>query len=214
MLFVPLAAVVWALMHACGVHATIAGVVMGLLMRTRPQGAERVSPSHRAEEVLRPFSAGIALPLFALMSAGVSLAGAGGFVTSAITWNVLAGLLVGKVVGIFGGTWLTSRLTSAHLNPLLGWADIAGIAVLGGIGFTVSLPIAELSSTSQAHLTDAKGAILLASTTAALLAALLLGRRSRHHQRLARQAAQQATTRTPVCSRQPSSSPRWSYAAP
>ncbi|MEV5703448.1 Na+/H+ antiporter NhaA [Streptomyces anthocyanicus] len=194
MLFVPLAAVVWALMHACGVHATIAGVVMGLLMRTRPQGAERVSPSHRAEEVLRPFSAGIALPLFALMSAGVSLAGAGGFVTSAITWNVLAGLLVGKVVGIFGGTWLTSRLTSAHLNPLLGWADIAGIAVLGGIGFTVSLPIAELSSTSQAHLTDAKGAILLASTTAALLAALLLGRRSRHHQRLARQAAQQATT--------------------
>lgn len=179
LLFVPLAAVVWALMHACGVHATIAGVVMGLLMRTRPQGAERVSPSHRAEEVLRPFSAGIALPLFALMSAGVSLAGAGGFVTSAITWNVLAGLLVGKVVGIFGGTWPTSRLTSAHLNPLLGWADIAGIAVLGGIGFTVSLPIAELSSTSQAHLTDAKGAILLASTTAALLAALLLGRRSR-----------------------------------
>lgn len=175
LLFVPLAAVVWALMHACGVHATIAGVVMGLLMRTRPQGAERVSPSHRAEEVLRPFSAGIALPLFALMSAGVSLAGAGGFVTSAITWNVLAGLLVGKVVGIFGGTWPTSRLTSAHLNPLLGWADIAGIAVLGGIGFTVSLPIAELSSTSQAHLTDAKGAILLASTTAALLAALLLG---------------------------------------
>ncbi|WMT30898.1 Na+/H+ antiporter NhaA [Streptomyces coelicolor] len=194
LLFVPLAAVVWALMHACGVHATIAGVVMGLLMRTRPQGAERVSPSHRAEEVLRPFSAGIALPLFALMSAGVSLAGAGGFVTSAITWNVLAGLLVGKVVGIFGGTWPTSRLTSAHLNPLLGWADIAGIAVLGGIGFTVSLPIAELSSTSQAHLTDAKGAILLASTTAALLAALLLGRRSRHHQRLARQAAQRATT--------------------
>ncbi|MFJ7898734.1 Na+/H+ antiporter NhaA [Streptomyces anthocyanicus] len=194
LLFVPLAAVVWALMHACGVHATIAGVVMGLLMRTRPQGAERVSPSHRAEEVLRPFSAGIALPLFALMSAGVSPAGAGGFVTSAITWNVLAGLLVGKVVGIFGGTWPTSRLTSAHLNPLLGWADIAGIAVLGGIGFTVSLPIAELSSTSQAHLTDAKGAILLASTTDALLAALLLGRRSRHHQRLARQAAQQATT--------------------
>ncbi|MFF6866775.1 Na+/H+ antiporter NhaA [Streptomyces ardesiacus] len=194
LLFVPLAAVVWALMHACGVHATIAGVVMGLSMRTHPQGMERVSPSHRAEEVLRPFSAGIALPLFALMSAGVSLAGAGGFVTSAITWNVLAGLLVGKVVGIFGGTWPTSRLTSAHLNPLLGWADIAGIAVLGGIGFTVSLLIAELSSTSQAHLTDAKGAILLACTTAALLAALLLGRRSRLYQRLARQAAQQATT--------------------
>ncbi|MGX1727958.1 Na+/H+ antiporter NhaA [Streptomyces diastaticus] len=194
LLFVPLALVVWALMHASGVHATIAGVVMGLLMRTHTREGERVSPSHRAEEILRPFSPGIALPVFALMSAGVSLSGAGGFFTSTITWGVLAGLLVGKFVGIFGGTWLTSRFTTAHLNPRLGWPDIAGIAVLAGIGFTVSLLIAELSYTSEIHLTDAKGAILLASTTAALLAAFLLGRRSRHHQRLARQAEQQTTT--------------------
>ncbi|MEF9527673.1 Na+/H+ antiporter NhaA [Streptomyces sp. RB13] len=164
-------------------------------MRTCPQGAER-GRSRTARRRFRPALRRDRTPLFALMSAGVSLAGAGGFSARSrlVTSATRPGLLVGKVVGIFGGTWPTSRLTSAHLNPLLGWADIAGIAVLGGIGFTVSLPIAELSSTSQAHLTDAKGAILLASTTAALLAALLLGRRSRHHQRLARQAAQQATT--------------------
>ena len=79
LLFGPLALVIWALMHASGVHATIAGVAMGLLMRTRPRDGEALSPSHRAEQALRPFVAGVALPAFALTSAGVSLAGAGGF---------------------------------------------------------------------------------------------------------------------------------------
>jgi NhaA family Na+:H+ antiporter len=181
LLFVPLAVVVWALTHASGVHATIAGVAMGLLMRTRPRPGEDVSPSHRAEEVLRPFSAGIALPFFALMSAGVPLSGAGGFFTSTVTWGILAGLLAGKFAGILGGTWLTSRFTRAHLNPLLGWPDIAGIAVLGGIGFTVSLLIADLSYPGQPRLTDAKAAVLLASTTAALLASAILSRRDRRH---------------------------------
>ncbi|GHH95703.1 Na+/H+ antiporter NhaA [Streptomyces capillispiralis] len=184
LLFGPLAVVIWALTHASGVHATIAGVAMGLLMRTRARDGETVSPSHRAEEVLRPFSAGIALPVFALTSAGVSLSGAGGFWTSSITWGVLAGLLAGKFAGIFGATWLTARFTGAHLNPRLAWPDIAGTGILGGIGFTVSLLIAELSYSSDVHLTDAKGAVLLASAAAALIAAMVLGRRSRHHRRL------------------------------
>ncbi|MEU0002321.1 Na+/H+ antiporter NhaA [Streptomyces microflavus] len=186
-LFAPLAAVIWTLVHASGVHATIAGVAMGLLMRTRAQGKESTSPSHRAEEVLRPFSAGVALPVFALMAAGVFLSGAHGFFSSTVTWGVLAGLLVGKFLGIFGATWLASRFTSAQLNPRLAWPDIAGIGILAGIGFTVSLLIAELSYTSDAHLTDAKGAILLASFAASLLAALVLGRRSRHYGRLTKQ---------------------------
>lgn len=189
LLFVPLAVVVWALTHASGVHATIAGVAMGLLMRTRPRADESASPSHRAEEVLRPLSAGIALPFFALTSAGVSLAGAGGFFTSTVTWGILAGLVAGKFVGIFGGSWLTSRFTRAHLNPLLGWPDIAGTAVLGGIGFTVSLLIADLSYAGRPSLTDAKAAVLLASTAAALLASAVLARRSRHHRRLTGQEA-------------------------
>jgi Na+:H+ antiporter, NhaA family len=179
LLLVPLALTIWALMHASGVHATIAGVAMGLLMRTHPRKDEIVSPSHRTEEALRPFSAGIALPVFALTSAGVSLSGAGGFWTSTVTWGVATGLLAGKFVGIFGVTWLTTRLTSAHLNPQLTWTDIAGISLLGGIGFTVSLLIAELSYTGPTHLTQAKVAILLASAAASVLAALVLGRRNR-----------------------------------
>ncbi|MEU8804453.1 Na+/H+ antiporter NhaA [Spirillospora sp. NPDC048819] len=185
LLYVPLALMIWALMHASGVHATVAGVVIGLLMRTRARGREAHSPSHQAEEALRPVSSGIALPVFALLSAGVSLSGAGGFWTSTVTWGVLAGLLVGKTVGIFGVTWLTARFTSAHLNPRLAWTDIAGIGVLSGIGFTVSLLIAELSYTDAAQLTEAKGAVLLASAAASLLAAVVLGRRNRHYRRLA-----------------------------
>ena len=181
MLFGPLALVIWALMHASGVHATIAGVAIGLLMRTRARDGDALSPSHRAEQALRPFVAGVALPAFALTSAGVSLAGAGGFWSSTITWGVLAGLLAGKFVGIVGVSWLTTRFTNAHLNPQLGWADIAGVGILGAIGFTVSLLIADLSYTNDAHLIDAKGAVLLASATASLLAALILRRRRRFH---------------------------------
>ncbi|EST33652.1 sodium:proton antiporter [Streptomycetaceae bacterium MP113-05] len=184
LLFGPLAVVIWALMHASGVHATVAGVAMGLLMRTRRRGSETLSPSHRTEEALRPFSAGVALPVFALLSAGVSLSGAGGFWTSTITWGVLAGLLAGKFAGIFGVSWLTVRFTGAHLNPRLAWADVAGVGVLGAIGFTVSLLIVELSYTSAGNLTEAKGAVLLASAAASLLAVVVLGRRSRHYHRL------------------------------
>ncbi|MGW5061767.1 Na+/H+ antiporter NhaA [Streptomyces sp. NPDC004096] len=176
----PLAVVVWALMDASGVHATIAGVALGLLMRTRTRGAETLSPSHRAEKILRPFSAAVAVPVFALMTAGVSWSGAKGFWQSTITWGVLGGMLVGKFLGVFGGSWLTARFTSARLNPLLAWPDIAGIGVLAGIGFTVCLLFAELSYDNVAYLSQAKGAVLLSSASAALLAALILGRRSTH----------------------------------
>jgi NhaA family Na+:H+ antiporter len=137
------------------------------------------------------------LPGFALMSAGVSLSGAGGFWVSTIAWGVLAGLLVGKFVGIFGISWLLDRFTGAALNPRLAWADVAGIGVLGAIGFTISLLIAELSHTSETHLTDAKGAILLASAAASLLAAPVLGYRSRHYRRLTRQCGVGASA--PTC---------------
>ncbi|MEU1721237.1 Na+/H+ antiporter NhaA [Nonomuraea sp. NPDC005692] len=189
LLYGPLAVLIWALVHACGVHATIAGVAMGLLIRTRPHAGEPEPPSQRAEHVLRPFCAGVVLPVFALLSAGISLSGAGGFWAGTVTWGVLAGLLAGKPLGIVGAAWLTARLTSAHLNPRLGWSDIAGVGVLGGIGFTVSLLIAELSYTGPAYLTQAKGAILLATAAASVLAALILGARVRRHRTAGRAAA-------------------------
>ncbi|WP_285561160.1 Na+/H+ antiporter NhaA [Actinoplanes regularis] len=184
LLFGPLAVVIWALMHASGVHATIAGVAMGLLMRTSVRDGEAASPSDRAEQALRPVSAAVALPIFALFSAGVSLSGAEGFWGSTVTWGVLTGLLVGKFVGIVGVTWLVARFTSAALNPHIAWADLAAVGLLGAIGFTVSLLVAELSYTDEVQLAEAKGAVLLASAIASLLAAGMLGYRNRHYRRL------------------------------
>jgi NhaA family Na+:H+ antiporter len=183
----PLAVVIWALTHASGIHATVAGVAMGLLMRTSalPGEAAAAVPSDRAEHLLRPVSSAVALPLFALMSAGVALSGAGGFLSSTVTIGVLAGLVGGKVLGITGASWLTARLTRAELSPELRWVDIAGVGVLGGVGFTVSLLVAELSYTDTTRLTDAKGAILLASVIASVLACVVLGARNRHYRRLA-----------------------------
>lgn len=183
----PLAVVIWALTHASGIHATVAGVAMGLLMRTSALPGEAAAdvPSDRAEELLRPVSSAVALPLFALMSAGVALSGAGGFLSSTVTIGVLAGLVGGKVLGITGASWLTARLTRAELNPELRWIDITGVGVLGGVGFTVSLLVAELSYTDTARLTDAKGAILLASVIASVLACAVLGARNRHYRLLA-----------------------------
>ncbi|MET0417187.1 MAG: Na+/H+ antiporter NhaA [Actinoplanes sp.] len=186
LVLVPLAVVIWAVLHASGVHATIAGAAMGLLMRTSAFAGERQDPSHHAEDVLRPWTAGLILPVFAFFSAGVPFAGAGALVTDPVAIAVFAGLVVGKTVGITGGAWLTTRFTRAELNPRLGWLDILGLSLLGGIGFTVSLLIAELSYPGNEQMLDhAKGAVLIASATAALLASVVLQLRRAHHRRKA-----------------------------
>ncbi|WP_433698860.1 Na+/H+ antiporter NhaA [Nocardiopsis sp. CA-288880] len=183
--YVPLALVVWGLVHESGVHATIAGVAMGLLMRTTKLPGEAHDPSHGVEHVLRPWSAGLALPIFAFFSAGVVFDGVGEVLTDTAAMGIIAGLVVGKVVGIAGGSWLTTKLTRAELNPSLKWIDIVGMSQLAGIGFTVSLLITELSfADSPEHLAHAKTGVLLASLVATVLAAIVLGARSRHYRRL------------------------------
>ncbi|GAA1771391.1 Na+/H+ antiporter NhaA [Streptomonospora arabica] len=182
--YVPLALAIWALMHESGVHATIAGVAMGMLMRSSTAAGERESPLHRAEHMLRPWSTALALPIFALMSAGVALGELGRMITDTVALGVFFGLVVGKLVGILGGAWLTTKLTRAELNPTLSWWDLAGMSVLAGIGFTVSLLITELAYPgAEAMLDNAKGGVLFASLAATLLSAGMLGWRSAHYQR-------------------------------
>ena len=94
--------------------------------------------------------------------------------------GVLVGLLVGKPIGVIGGAWLMARFTRASLNPALRWADVIAVGVLAGIGFTVSLLIAELAFEEDPQLlTDAKVGILAATFGAAVLSALVLARRKR-----------------------------------
>ncbi|MDX2573561.1 Na+/H+ antiporter NhaA, partial [Streptomyces scabiei] len=185
--YVPLALVVWALMYNSGVHATIAGVAMGLMLRcTRREGEER-SPGEHIEHLVRPLSAGVAVPLFALFSAGVTVSGdaLGKVFTQPETLGVVLGLVVGKAVGIFGGTWLTARFTRASLSEDLVWPDVFAVATLAGIGFTVSLLIGELAFEGDRVLTDGvKAAVLTGSLVAAVLASVLLKMRNAKYQAL------------------------------
>ena len=185
--YVPLALVIWGLMYNSGVHATIAGVSMGLMLRCTRREGEEHSPGERIEHLVRPVSAGLAVPLFALFSAGVSVSGKSlGYVfTEPVTLGVVLGLVVGKAVGIFGGTWLTARFTRAELNEDLAWPDVFAVATLAGIGFTVSLLIGELAFAGDAALTEeVKAAVLVGSLIAAVFATVLLKLRVRKYQAL------------------------------
>ncbi|MEU9195026.1 Na+/H+ antiporter NhaA [Streptomyces hundungensis] len=186
-IYIPLALVNWGLMYNSGVHATIAGVAMGLMLRCHRTEGEDHSPGEHIEHLVRPISAGLAVPLFALFSAGVGISGAtlADVFTRPETLGVVLGLVVGKAVGIFGGTWLAARFTKAELNDDLAWPDVFAVASLAGIGFTVSLLIGELAFDGQERLTDeVKAAVLVGSLTAAILASVLLKMRVRKYKAL------------------------------
>ncbi|MGA5119109.1 Na+/H+ antiporter NhaA [Streptomyces pseudogriseolus] len=186
--YVPLAVVIWGLMYNSGVHATIAGVAMGLMLRCHREEGEEQSPGERIEHRVRPLSAGLAVPLFALFSAGVAVSGdaLAKVFTQPETLGVVLGLVVGKTLGIFGGTWLTSRFTRASLSDDLEWADVFAVATLAGIGFTVSLLIGELAFEDDAAMTDSvKAAVLAGSLIATAVATVLLKMRNARYRRLA-----------------------------
>ena len=184
--YVPLAVVIWALMYNSGIHATIAGVAMGLMLRCTPRRGEEQAPGEHIEHLVRPLSAGVAVPLFALFSAGVVVSG--GALADVFhkpeTLGVALGLVVGKPLGVFGGTWLAARFTRAELNADLRWPDVLAVATLGGIGFTVSLLIAELAFTGPPLADESKAAVLLGSLTSAVLAATLLKLRNNTYRAL------------------------------
>ncbi|MFG3258100.1 Na+/H+ antiporter NhaA [Streptomyces sp. NPDC048172] len=174
--YVPLGLVIWGLMYNSGVHATIAGVAMGFLLRVSTSDPDEVSTGERVEHLVRPLSAGLAVPVFALFSAGVAVSGSALAETfrQPEALGVMTGLVAGKFLGVFGGTYLAARFTRARLNPELAWSDVAGVAMLAGIGFTVSLLVTELAFTGGAVTEHAKAAVLIGSFFSALVACVLL----------------------------------------
>jgi NhaA family Na+:H+ antiporter len=185
--YVVLALVVWTLMHASGVHPTVAGVAIGLFTRVRPDPGETEAPADRYEHAVRPLSAGICVPLFAFFSAGVTFVGLGGSaVTDPVAIAIVVGLVVGKPLGVFGGAWTVARFTRASLSSSLRWADVLAVGILAGIGFTVSLLIDELAfEDDPARQAAAKIGVLLASVIAALLASVALTARRRAYASIA-----------------------------
>jgi NhaA family Na+:H+ antiporter len=203
---------VWLATQASGVHATIAGVVLGLLTPARaltPGAVARewaadladdpspgeldamtrlartsVSPAERLEHLLHPWTSFLVVPLFALANAGVIIK-ADSFDTPGVlrvTVGVVLGLVVGKVVGITAAAWLAVRAGVGRLPEGATWAMLVGIASVAGIGFTVSLFIAELAFEGGALQDAAKIGVLGASTLAAIVGSGVLIRACREHE--------------------------------
>ncbi|GAA4641367.1 Na+/H+ antiporter NhaA [Gordonia humi] len=182
-ILLPLGIVAWALVHASGIHATIAGVVLGFMVPVRTGGN---GLAEEFEHRFRPISSGFAVPVFAFLSAGVAVGGwngLGDMMTDPIAIGVMAGLILGKPIGIMAATWLTVRFTDSELDPSVRWGDLAGVASLAGIGFTVSLLVAELSFPGDLHaLEHGKAAILVASLFVAIVAGSALAVMGRRRQ--------------------------------
>ena len=188
-LLVPLGALVWAFFYESGVHATIAGVVLGFLVPVMRKKGTGPGLAEVLEHRVRPLSAGFCVPVFAFFSAGVAIGGGdGGFgalLTDTVAWGIVIGLVVGKPIGILAATWLVTRTRRANLDSDIAWRDLVGMSMLAGIGFTVSLLISELSfDAGSGHYDHAKIAILAASVLAAGLSALVLVPRNRHYREL------------------------------
>lgn len=192
-LLLPLAFATWALVHASGIHATVAGVLLGfavpVLRNRRDLGpADGPGLAEHFEHRFRPLSAGLAVPLFAFFSAGVLIGGVEGMisaVTDPVAIGIVIALVAGKPIGIVGATWLVTKSTRASLDPDLRWVDVFGMALLAGVGFTVSLLIGELSfGHGTSHVDHAKVAILGSSLLAALLATVVLRARNKHYRKV------------------------------
>ncbi|HEX6763966.1 MAG TPA: Na+/H+ antiporter NhaA [Polyangiaceae bacterium] len=166
----------WAGVYGAGIHPTIAGVVLGVITPVQRAPGESTPPADGLIDALHPWVAFGVMPVFALANAGVSLSG---FVPSSASWSVTqgvaSGLLLGKPLGIALFTWLALRLGLARLPLGLGARHVVVLGVVAGIGFTMSLFIAQLAFEDAALLAAVKLGVIAASTTAGILA-LVFGR--------------------------------------
>lgn len=216
--------VLWVLFLKSGIHATVAGVLLAMMIPTRvhlvpkqfadeahtaltafdrasdsqdralmnedqqaavhelEEACERVQmPLQRVEHSLQPFVSFVIMPVFALANAGVALSSNSlGLLTEPVGMGVLFGLLIGKPVGVVLAAWIAVKLGIASLPSRVGWRQMAGVGMLAGIGFTMSLFIADLAFTNPDMVDTAKISILAASLIAGVMGYLLLLKNTRH----------------------------------
>ncbi len=209
--------VVWIGFLLSGVHATLAGVAIALLLPIFPTRyddvrraqrhvrafqmspsadyartaedslARAVSMNERAHRTLSPYVNWLILPVFALANAGVRITGeslADAF-SSRLTWGIIAGLVVGKIVAVSLSTWIMTRLRPDALGPGLRMSHIVGVSILSGMGFTISLFVADLAFDDPGDLSQAQIGVIAASVLAAVLGAIAFGILNRRERRLA-----------------------------
>ncbi|MEO6627492.1 MAG: Na+/H+ antiporter NhaA [Aquihabitans sp.] len=202
--FVVLGVALWLCVYESGAHATLAGVAMGLLTPATPflpeleaeevvdtlenQSelsavdvrrvgyliGESVPLTDRLLNLLHPWSSYVIVPLFALANAGIELSTEAFTGAGALTGGVVAGLVIGKTIGISAFSWLAIRLGFGAMPADTRFPQLVGVAILGGIGFTVSIFVAGLAFTDEALIADAKIGVLVASVIAAAAGALVI----------------------------------------
>jgi NhaA family Na+:H+ antiporter len=175
--FIAIGLAMWFSLHEAGVHATIAGVIMGLLAPTAaPPGPNTVSVVERLEHGLHPFTSFLIVPLFAISNAGIRFDNAllDGVLSSHAFWGVVIGLVIGKPVGITLASWLAVRAGVAEYPTGVRLAQVGAVGAVAGIGFTVSLFVSELAFTHADQLGQAKFGVLIASIVAGLIGVVAL----------------------------------------
>ncbi|WP_205654395.1 Na+/H+ antiporter NhaA [Agrobacterium cavarae] len=183
--YLVLGAVLWVLVFASGVHATLAGVMLALMIPLKltpgtPEATPEESPLHRLEHALHKPVAFIIVPIFGFANAGVSLSGLSLSVfTEPLTMGVAGGLFFGKLIGVFGVVAVLVKLGVAQLPAQASWGQVAGTALLCGIGFTMSLFIGLLAFNDPAVQDHVKIGILMGSLVSGLSGALILTLTSR-----------------------------------
>lgn len=185
-LLIPLGLVAWWLMHSSGVHATIAGVLLGMTVPARPTRHEPQGMTARLAHLVHPVSAGLVLPVFALFAAGVNIVDGGGLgqvLGDPVAIGIYLGLPLGKILGIWGSVVLLTRFTRLRLGHGVDSADVLALSAIAGIGFTVSLLIAGLAFDGGATADHARAAVILGTMASAVLGAGLLQHRVRQPHR-------------------------------
>ncbi len=168
--------VLWFAVLESGVHATLAGVVLGLCIPLHGRsGGDAASPLRQLEHTLHPWVAYLILPLFALLNAGVGFSGAeSDVVFGSVPLGIALGLFLGKQIGVFGMAWLLIRFGICRLPEGANWRQLYGVAVLTGIGFTMSLFIGGLAFEPGTHDSDVRIGVLIGSIASALVGYVLL----------------------------------------
>lgn len=166
---------VWVCFHLDHIHASIAGVAVALFVPSRRRLATERSLLETLEDNLHSPVNWVIVPLFALANAGITI-GKGIDLGQSLPMGILLGLIVGKPIGILAGTWFAVKAKLSQLPDGLNWKHLSGVALLSGIGFTMSLFISDLAFDDAVSIVDAKGAILLGSLVSAILGTLVLRR--------------------------------------
>ena len=174
----------WVAFLQSGIHATVAGVLLAITIPARQRTASRAvltsneSPMLRLEHALIPWNRYLIMPVFALANAGVALGGgAARSVVAPVSLGVICGLVIGKPIGIVLFSWLATWTRLATMLDGIGCRQIVGVGMLGGIGFTMSLFIANLAFGDGPALETAKVGILVASVVSGIAGAIVLVKR-------------------------------------